>query len=121
MLIQLDDGTDDDRIYFQYDAAGTTLNWGVYVGGVQTAGTGVTLAPFIRGEPFRIKIIAGGGSVSAKIAGNASETLAAQPVVDRIRYGNNVAGTGTGGMWLRGRTLYPYTKSIGWLNAIATS
>jgi hypothetical protein len=121
VAFQIDAGSDDDRIYFQYDAAGTTLNWGAYVGAAQTAGAGVTDGAFIRGEPIRIALTAGGGSVTAKIAGNAAETIAVQPTVDRIRFGQNVAGTGTGAQYIRAYEVQTRKQTTGWLNASTAS
>lgn len=120
MSIQLDNGTDNNRIYFQYDAPGTTKNWGATVGGVGTAGTGVTGGVLIPGEPFSIAATWGAGSIMAKIAGNAAETItpASLPALDRFRFGQNAGGTGTGSLHLLGFELGHYRKSEAWLDAV---
>ena len=117
VLFQLDDGTDDNRVYFQYNAGATTLEWGAYVGGVQTAGAGVTSGVLMRGEPLRIALSRGAGRVQAAIAGNAIQSVAVSPNVNRLRIGRNFAGTGTGGLYFRAYEAQSRTQSQGWLNA----
>jgi hypothetical protein len=92
LILQLDDGTDSNRVRIRNIAGGTTLAAGIVVGSTATDAT--ALGALTPGSPFRLGLTRdGAGRVAALLGGGTLQAVNGAPGgLTTLRLGNNAIG-----------------------------